>query len=135
MSNLIQPTTTRWIKITKTFADFNAPSNSITTTLFELKAKNVILQTLIVPVASFTGGTITLVTASVAASGGNSYAPAFNIFQSVTSTLQQLTGSSYGFETKTGTSDINVTLLTTLGNGADLTQGEVDFFFLVGAFE
>lgn len=122
-----------WVKVGNalSYTTFQTAGTTKSNTLFSLLAGGVIHAVKIKHSTSFTGGAIATMTMSVGIAGTNDkYASAYDVFQAVSGTAFELSGS-LGTESHTAATNITITATSTVANLSALTAGAVDVWALL----
>ena len=135
-SSLVTAGAPRWIKVSKTYADFSDPGTSKTINIYTLPAKATMQRSGMNHAVAWTGGTPGALTLSLDDDlpiTGATYAGAYLSLRDAPSTTVMnqsfLSNDVHGIASAT----IRATLDIGVGNTLDqLTAGTVDFYFLVG---
>jgi hypothetical protein len=124
------PSSLQWIKITKTYTDFSTAGLTNTISIYTLPAKGVVHGVQLNPSVAFSGGLIATYTISVGITGNNvKYQAATNVFTGASFTVN--TSALMFVENIGGTTTINATAISTVGNLNAATAGSVDIWLLV----
>ncbi len=127
--------TPKWVKITKTYADFATAGLTRTISIFSVDAgdKAYLHDVYIVPTTEFSGGLIAAYTISIGTSTNNTkFLLASNIFTGNTTatSLHTLQPRIVDAESN-GQFDITATAISTVGNLDAATAGSVDIYLLI----
>lgn len=127
----ISPNVPRWVKVTKTYADFAAAGLTNDISIYTLPSKGYIHDVKIIPTTPFAGGLIATYTISVGiAASLAKYAIAANTFTGNT-TLGLIHAPLPGLENTAGSTDIRAAAISTVGLLNAATAGSVDIWLLV----
>ncbi len=123
------PGNPNWIKITKLFSDFSTAGLTNSINIFSLPAKGVIHAVFLNPTTLFSGGIIASYTISVGISGTPAkYNAAANVFTGAG--LPTPTAGIF-VENMSGSTNIQATSISTVGNLNAATAGSVDIYILI----
>jgi len=134
------PEVPKWVKVTKTYADFSTASTTNTVTVYTLPAGGVVLAVKVKHSASFTGGAITAYSLnSIGVTGATSkyFAAPFSIFQATGATVGKYCTTSSGpaglqdIDSQTATTNVIASVSSTGANLSAATAGSVDVWLLV----
>lgn len=126
-------TVARWVKITKTYADFAAAGLTNDIEIYSLPAKGVIHAVQINPTTTFSGGLISAYTLSVGiATNLVKYQAAAVVFTGAT--LPAVTATT-GVESMLSATSIRGAAISITGLLNAATQGVVNFYLLVSNLE
>lgn len=113
------------------FSKFQTAATTIALNLYSLPAGAVVHAHKIKHSTAFAGTSVTAVTLSVGISGtAAKYAPAFDVFQTVSGTATQLSTTA-GTESDSAATQITATMTATGANLSALTAGQVDVWALL----
>jgi hypothetical protein len=119
-----------WTKYTVTYSDLSAASTTNDVELFSLPAGGVIHGVKIKHSTAFSGGSISAFTVSVGITGTLAkYASAFDVFQAVGNTTQQIS-STVGTENHGASTSIKIAATSTGANIDQATAGIVDVWVM-----
>lgn len=119
-----------WTKYTVTYSDLSAASTTNDVELFSLPAGGVIHGVKIKHSTAFSGGAISAFTVSVGITGTLAkYASAFDVFQAVSNTAQQVS-STVGTENHGASTSIKIAATSTGANIDQATAGSVDVWVM-----
>ena len=122
----------RWVKVTKTYAELAAASTTNNISVYTLPAKGIILNARVIPSTTFSGGGITAYTVTVGVAGN--VAIIHNMADVFTGGVGDLgigisvTSIAYSM---TATKDIRLYATSTDANLDQAVQGSVDIYLLV----
>lgn len=120
-----------WFRVRVDSTDFTDADTAQDIEVYELPTAGVIHNVAIVPVTSFTGGSISAYTLSVGINGNlTKYAAAFDVFQATGNTVFQLS-TTQGMENAGAATSIRVSAVSTGDDLANATTGAADIYLLM----